>query len=414
MTPNKALKLGPFLGENNRLPDTRLATQDGTFVRYAVNVDLSDSNTFKRRKGTALTVSGTDVGSLWSADGESAYFVDDGTIYYLDQGLTPISVISGVVRGRIVSYTDSPIGIHATDGLSLWKLSGVTASEACVKVPQSNPTLSASTGGSLPAGNYAVSVSHMNGNGEESGATYPTRIDIPELGVLTISGIPILAGHNTCLYVSPPDGDSLYRVSSAASGSIIIPVLSYTGGARCRNIGSEPMPAGDIVRYHMGRLVVAKGSILYFSDSFALHLTQPRKSFIQFKERITLLESCNTGLYVSADQTYWLPGDIASTEITPVLPYKAIENTGSTVPGEINMVWWMSERGVVIGGDKGEVKNLQEKQVAVPTYSIGATAYREQDGRKQYLASMFGDGVSPSLAAESWMSAEVIRKETQT
>ena len=73
MTPNKALKLGPFLGENNRLPDTRLSSQDGTFVRYAVNVDLSDSNTFKRRKGTSLTVSGADVGSLWSADGDSAY-----------------------------------------------------------------------------------------------------------------------------------------------------------------------------------------------------------------------------------------------------------------------------------------------------------------------------------------------------
>ena len=53
----KTVPVGPFLGMNNRLPDTKLRVQDkGDFVRNAVNVDVTTAGTVKRRQGLTKLV----------------------------------------------------------------------------------------------------------------------------------------------------------------------------------------------------------------------------------------------------------------------------------------------------------------------------------------------------------------------
>ena len=39
----KTLPIGPFLGLNNRLPDTALTTEHGTWLKEAVNVDIDNA-----------------------------------------------------------------------------------------------------------------------------------------------------------------------------------------------------------------------------------------------------------------------------------------------------------------------------------------------------------------------------------
>ena len=77
----KTAEIGPFKGENNRLPDFTLSGKEGAFVRSAVNVDLSGAGTFKRRPGVERVVSGTDCHSIWAID-DHAYYVDHRTLYH--------------------------------------------------------------------------------------------------------------------------------------------------------------------------------------------------------------------------------------------------------------------------------------------------------------------------------------------
>lgn len=164
------------------------------------------------------------------------------------------------------------------------------------------------------------------------------------------------------------------------------------------------------MRYADGRLIVASGNILYYSELFAPTLHNPAKSYIPFAENITMIRPCDGGIYVSADETYWIAGDLASGAINTVLPYKAVFGTDSEVPNS-NNVWWMSERGMVVGAPGGEVENVQEKFVAVDAATAGASLYREHDGMRQMLSSLFGTQTNV-MAASSYMEFEVIRKET--
>jgi hypothetical protein len=50
----------------------------------------------------------------------------------------------------------------------------------------------------------------------------------------------------------------------------------------------------------------------------------------------------------------------------------------------------MSERGMTVGAPGGQVENVQEKNVAVDPALAGASLYREQDGMRQMIASVFG------------------------
>jgi hypothetical protein len=119
-------------------------------------------------------------------------------------------------------------------------------------------------------------------------------------------------------------------------------------------------------------------------------------------------------VYVVADQTYWLAGaDIMAADVVPVLPYGAVEGTGRlVVPDQgAQKVWWFSHRGLVVGNSAGQVANLQEKNVSVEKASVGAALYREQNGVRQVVSSLFGAETSRA-AASSFMSAEIIRKES--
>ena len=408
---NKPFDFGALLGENNRRPDYRLKTDEGSFVRAAVNADLTPQSTFKRRQGSTLAVSGTDCHSLWSS-GTDAYFADYDTLYHLSPAMVKTAVSAQVVPGQQVSFADANGVVYCSTGAELFQLSGSSAAvKAGIVPPNVSPTLTAAAGGSLPAGIYQATISFIAPSGEESGAIKPVSATVPENGSLTISGIQVSAGYSTAVYLSPPNGDVLFRIAKTTSAALpAITIQPQSNAAHARTILLSRMPAGQIVRYADGRLIVASGNILYYSELFAPTLHNPAKNYIPFAENITMILPCEGGIYVSADKTYWIAGDLASGAINTVLPYKAVFGTDAAIPNSTS-VWWMSDRGMIVGAPGGQVENVQEKFVAVDAATAGASLYREQDGMRQMLSSLFGTQTNV-MAASSYMEFEVIRKET--
>ena len=397
--------IGPFVGINNRLPDHQLGVVErgrkaGDYLRNAVNVDLTSAGTLQRRKGSTLVVPGADCHSLWS-DGEQAFYVDGTDLKRFSGGV----VATGLAYGRPVSFCKAPTGdVIWTDGV---RLEAIDKGAVAVPTPNPAPTVTASGGGALHAGHYQVCITAVAADGRESGSTWPVQVEVPDSGRIEVSGLP---GTLVNIYVSPLNGDTLYLTASTTASSYIIPVMGAQG-AQCQTLNLRPLPAGRFVREYHGRLLVADATGLYYSEPWAYGLYNPLRSYIPLPG-ITLLEPGQTGVYVAtADKTYWLSGlDVDQVErMVELLPYGAVEGSATRIENS-NDIAWFSARGLVVGSQDGQAKNMQEENVVVGMAQVGATLYREQDGMRQLVAAVSGAQESRA-AANSFMTMEVVRKE---
>jgi hypothetical protein len=390
---------------NNRLPDHQLGLVErgqkaGDYLRNAVNVDLTNAGTLQRRRGATLTLAGVDCHSLWS-DGADTFYADGADL----KRFTGEVVATGLAYGRPVSFCKASTGdVIWTDGV---RLEAAGKSAVAVPTPNPAPIVTASTGGALRAGFYQVAITAVAADGRESGSTWPIQVQVPDSGRLEVSGLP---GTLVNLYVSPLNGDTLYLTASTTASSYIIPVMG-TQGAQCQTLNLRPLPAGRFVREYHGRLLVADGFGLYYSEPWAYGLYNPLRGYIPLAG-ITLMEPGQTGVYVAtADKTYWLSGlDVDQVErMVDLLPYGAVEGSAARMENS-NDIAWFSARGLVVGTQDGQVKNTQEETVAVGAAQTGATLYREQDGMRQLVSSGV-PGQTSRAAASSYMAMEVVRKE---
>lgn len=408
----RSLQLGPFVpGMDNRRPEFKMrgSREDGgDFLRSAANADISSQGTVKRRQGYTQVLAGTDCHSFW-ADAGDAFVVDGTTLKRLTnlQGTPAATTVrSDLTAGRTMSFARTPTGIFYTNGQVLGRLSPDSPTAAPVGLTTA-PTISAIPG-SLGDARYGICFTRRDYLGAESEATLPVFVDLPASSGLRITGLPGDAA-DTSIYMTEPNGSVFMRVglTQAASADIVVaPNL----GARCATFMTARMPPGDIVRHHYGRLLVAAGSVLFYSETYMLGLYRPTKGFIQFPAKITVIEPTSGGVWVCADQTYWFAGlDIATASADARLPYGGVANSGGQVPNG-NDAFWLSPRGLVRGTQDGVVKNLQEAHVATPAATFAASFFREREGLKQMGAATFGS--SPDrMAASSFMDAEVIRKK---
>lgn len=405
----KTVPIGPFRGINNRIPDHKLATFErgspaGDYLRNAVNVDLTDAGTLQRRPGVEKVQAGAECHSLWGGRA-GALYVDGDTLYRFPR----TAIRAGLTPGFRVSYCDGPDGyVYWSNGVVIERIVAETSEPLGPATPNPAPQVAAVQGGSLPPGLYLVCITAVAADGRESGSTWPVQVSVPANGVITISGLP---GVPVKIYISPANGDLMFLTATTSAMSYALPVMPQTG-AQCPTLRMRPVPAGHIVRWLNGRLLVVAGSTLFYSEPFMPALYNPARGRIPFPSRITIMEPCGDGVFVATtEQTYYLAGsDIDQCAVSDLLPYGAVEGTGCKAIDDMS-VWWFSSRGVVIGTPDGQARNIQEKNVAVGGAGTGAALVREQNGTRQMVSSLFGS--RPTIAAaSSYFEAEIIRKES--
>lgn len=410
MAAVKTTPAGPFLGIDNRSPDYALSASErgrkvGDYLRNAINLDLTNAGTLKRRPGTEREVeSAHGCHSLWCGDGHTAYYVDGEVLYQFPR----TQVRTGLTPGMRASFCDGPLGqTYWSNGIVLERIADGVSSPVGVPVPNPAPVVSASAGGSLTGGVYQVAFTAVSASDEESGATWPVQVEVPDNGVISVSGM----SGRTAIYISPANGDLLFWAATTEDSTAAFQVAPHQG-PQLQTFGMRPLPAGQIVRWFGSRLLVASGQVLFYSEPSAPGLHNPSRGYIPFPARITIVRPCENGVFVVADKTYWLAGnDIDAIEIVrEALPYGAVEGTDTDSPID-KTAWWFSDRGLVVGNQQGEVRNVQEDRVAVGGAAAGASMYVERDGMRQVVASLFGAEVS-NAAATSFMEAEIIRKES--
>lgn len=413
--------VGPFLGLNNLLSPTQMATYEGgrktgDYLRVADNIDVTDSQTLRRREGWQKVLDGQQMHSLYGLDDGTALVVDYDSLYRVSATgalINKEALLGFLTPGLSMSYCKVAGQIVMSNSVDIWTMKGDAISKLAINLPGRLPDISVAVGaGAMPAGLYQIYITFKHRDGRESGSSQPAQVSVPANGAIRIHGLPHQADAGVqwvCLYMTQANGDVFYLVDTVAIGTaeVNIPVLP-SGGTRCMTERMHPIPAGHIVREHRGRLLVANANVLYRSQPWAYGLYKPAEDYIPFPSPITVLEPVTGGVYVVADKTYFIAEDFADG-IREVLPFGAAAGTVAQV--DDTGVYWFSDRGLVLAGADGQVRQLHSERLTVEPAKNAALMVREENGLRQVIAAVRDGGGGHSVAAAtSTMDVCIVKK----
>lgn len=408
-----------FLGINNVDAPERLEQKDGLELREAANVDIDSSGKVTRRKGFNKIYNGTNIHSLFSNQ-EHTLFVEDGALSLLNSDYTATVLQTGLSRFGRVAYQDIDGDIYFSDGNTTGIYSDGSILPMGIPTPPTKPVLMSGSG-ILPAGRYGVIFTAVDSIGRESGSTFAEFIDLDADSAITVSGFPAALAGATAInvYVTTQNGDVFYQHGQAALGASSYEITNPPTGHQCRTRFKDQMPAGHLMGYHRGRLYVAVNKVVYFSDPYNPGLTDVTKNFIMFPERVTLIAPVEQGIFFSDEKkTYYMNGtDPDDAAMRKVADYPAMENTGTEIePGALadgvsGETWmWSSKKGVCVGLEGGEFKNLTENKYALRTGDIGAALFRQRNGINQYLGIIKADDSAANNLYTSDVAVAEVRR----
>lgn len=169
------------------------------------------------------------------------------------------------------------------------------------------------------------------------------------------------------------DGFSLWRLDGATAETL------------------QGMPAGTSVAHYRGQLLVASSTFLYISEPYQYNTHKPHRGFIPFPEPITVVAPCEDGVFVCADKTYWLGGDLFEGAPVTLAQFGALKNS-LVLDNEQALAYWQSIKGLTIGGAGGSLKFPQETALDFEPAASGTTWLRERGGQKHLIAERQKEG----------------------
>ena len=398
------VSLGPWpAGMNNRQPEYALPA--GT-LRNAVNADLDQAGRARRRSGYTRVFHGISVRAGYSCSA-GEFFVHGTKLMRLNSDNTATELYDGIV-GEYVAYEHFNGVVYLSDGVITKKIqpNGVVD---WGKPPPPPPTVYA-INGTLPAGSYVIAVTEVDNDGIEHGASEHVSIELNVASGVRVNGLP--AGKAMRVYVSSTNGTTLFMAAQTTTGTCDITSAAHVSGRPITTQFMSAPPPGRIIKEYNGRLYVAAGNVVWYTEPYAPELVSLATGFLQFTADVTVMEPGESGMWIVSDKTEFYAGP-SPLEFKPrtVLDYGAVYGTSQAIP-QTNDVLWYSTKGVVMGTKDGQAENLQEKNVAPGTGSSGAAVYREKDGMRHMVVSVRDPVVSP-LASTSFLEMEVIRKAAQ-
>jgi len=397
---------------NNRAEDHALpvnSEDSSTMVRNAVSVDFTNAGKIKMRSGSIRKCSGFDM-KYGFACSQGQFIVEVTTLKKVNSDWTKTDISSGILGDTFAHYEHNN-ELFFSDGLRGKKIiNGVVQNWG-----MSNPSAPVvySSSGIFGAGVYLCCLTFYDALGNESGASDITSITVTENSSIVFTNLPSSSDSQVIgirLYMSTANGQVFYQCGDVAIGTLSYSVtLAYDGGKVLETLFMTKPPAGQIIREHNGRLLIAKDNLLYVTEAYSTDLvSQLSNSVFQFTDDITVVEPVNDGVWIVSDKTYFFAGSGPENfqQLTK-LDYGAALGTGQKRTN--GNVYWFSTRGLIMAGNGGEIKNMQEDQVAPDYSNKGSMLIREENGMKQAITSLKNPSMS-AMAATSWITAEQIRR----
>jgi hypothetical protein len=393
-------------GVNNLLADHDEGLRGA--LRYGVNVDILKSGLPRTRRGIRQAIADAGAHSLYS-DGARMVWATANTLKLARANLSPITLRTDAKFAAPLSYTEINGEIYFTSQKINGKITaGDTYEPWGVTPPSTAPSLSAATGARF----VQVTCAFVQSTGDVSGAPRGAVVACGDTPSIAVTGIPQSSDARvvaTRLYVTDLDGKEFYKHADVPAGVTTFVVAgTLARGEKLKTQFMTCPPLGHLVDYESGRLHVAVDTLVIPTEALRYGLCR-LDNYAAFPERVTLLKAVEDGLYVSADETYFISGlGTPGVKQRTVLPFRAIAGAACNVPGSTD-VMWLSERGFVRGGNGGAVRLLTDGTMAPELFASASMGVAELEGHKAAIAISRAEGARNPLVSEDFIAAEAAR-----
>ena len=355
----KTISKGPWLGVNNRLPDFALHVDKvGDYLRDAVNVDVDNSGSLRRRQAMEKLVSLTNPHSLHMTDATNGYMVISGVMYAVT-----LPTYSQVLF--LILSNDNPVSWLAV-GESLYYSNGTDSGriEAGVRYPWALPTpaepATSQIGGDLFQGGHQVAVAYRNNVTGEMGGVSPSSnpsVTTPTGGLRVNLPVAVPGATHIDIYISTVNGAIPMLVATVPVGTTLYDIINYGTGREANQRFEAPLPAGTQLFMFNGCLCTIKGSDVFEGIPYRPGYYLPVEGRIPFPAAVSNAIPAQNGIYVVADKTYWIPGThITSSKdvIRDVFDYGGVEGTSFQYGDKDNITYgWFGRDGIVLATEAG-------------------------------------------------------------
>ena len=384
----KPVQFKNFLGINNRVADYQLDTKqdingkmrEGTFLRSATNVIVTNGMSLRRRQAESLVQAMSGAHSLFGD-----LMVRDSVLYRITlpaYSETLLKILSSNAKMRYEEYNGI---IYFTNGVD----SGKVGADDVV-YPWGLPTPSApgvtQVVGGLAAGKYRVCVSYYNDTTREEGGVSPLgACELSSVGGLRVAlpGATSGATH-VAVYVTTENGSVPLLQAIVATGTTFVDVSAIAHGREASQRFEAPLPPGNRVFLFNGCLSTVSGKDIYFGIPYRPGYYLPASGRVPFEAEIGAAVPCTNGVFVAADKTYFMPGKSPADfdDITDVLPYGAVKGTEFVIPDfENSLFGWFGEKGFVFAAKDGTATAVIRENVELTPPETGFSAViRDADG----------------------------------
>lgn len=399
------------IAADNYLPKNQYGKTIG--LRDAVNVDVLTSGKLRRRAGIRQVVADTGSHSVYATD-NIMMWATGNTLKVRSSANVIHTVLTDVRLNSPLSY----VTVNGRTYFSNEKINGIINYDGTyepwgIVPPAYPPTLSAVVG----LYQYQVTCTFVTATGEESGAPLAALALCGDTPTIRVYNIPQSSDGRvvaTRLYVTNIDGELFYRATDVPKGQTIAVLAGFfANGAVLKTQFMQPPPPGQLLEYNNGTIYVATGSNIALTRPLQYGLHDPAEDFFMYSERVTLLKGVPDGLYLSADQIYYLP-KAGTDDVSQVqtMVGKAIEGAVCSLPNSEDIMF-VTDRGFYQATLQGQIKNLTESQVALDFYPRGAMGFLERNGHKTIIAIFEEGGLNPAVS-DDFRANDTARKAARS
>ena len=323
----------------------------------------------------------------------------DDKLYRVNPGLATSTMIGSGLARLDTEYLAYDGAVYLSDGVSALRFRDGVLGPWGITPPAVQPVASV-TGGRLPKGRYQYAVTFLRADGEESGTGRAGVIEAE--GGIAFSSIPASSQdvvRHKALYLSGPDGIGLKRAFFVSADST---AATYTGDTLDLRLSLEtqfkqPPPAGQVLAEHNGRVLVAIGEHLLYSDPYLPERFDPIRQGHRFESPITIVAPVGDGVFVGTEKRLrFLAGaDIASATEIEKADYGALPGTLDYATQDVGgktedrCAVFGTERGVCYGFPGGALLNRTLDNYRFPSSAKrGAGVVIHDQGRKRYVLAL--------------------------
>ncbi len=396
------------VGLDNRARESALP--DGS-LRVCQNLDVTKEGNLLARQGLRRIATGDCHSFHGALYGGFALCVQNGSLMRFDG--TTLTALRSVQPKALMSYAALNGDIFFTNGHEQGRVT-VSGDLALWGLPTPpSPICQAASSGGLRAGTVRVTQTAVV-DGLESGAPEPVSVTVAEGGGVQVT-VPTSAGVSFAVYMTDVDGDLFRRAATVASGGTVTIGTGFVGKPLDSLFAVKPIP-GQFVTAHRGRLWIASGSVVWFTDTLSPHWLFPHEGYYAFEAPITLLTAAEDGLYVgTAERVYYLQGSTPSDMgLRPVLQYGAIFGSGTNdIPTDVLLgqgafpsrcCAFIDTEGVFcIGRPGGIVQRITNGRYVGGNAEQASVAYWRHNGLQQFTAALMTVRNDANMAIDGQM-----------